>query len=893
MDEELYITDLIDVETLQQIQDAFCDLTNIPAGISDANGVAVTKDTISSDFCMNFNKKSPVGRCRCEQCDKHGGELALEMGKSVTYHCHTGLVDFAAPIMAHGKMVGCFIGGQVRTEELDEEKLLKTAEEIGVDPQEYLKAARKIRLVEPDELVRATKFIYRISNTLSNMAYNRYQVLLANKEIEKAAQMKSDFLANMSHEIRTPMNAVIGMAELALREELPAAARDYINQIISSGKTLLTIINDILDFSKIESGKMDIDVVEYEPMSIIHDVANIIMTRIGDKDVELILDVAPDLPRRLLGDSNRLKQIIINLSNNAVKFTKKGQVLLHVAYEKTSGDEINLKISVEDTGIGIKKEDMKKLFQSFQQVDSKRNRNIEGTGLGLAICKNLLTLMGGKIWVESEYEKGSTFSFLLPQKVFDNKPCVVVKDREKITAAGLIGNSFLRKHIEKDMKHLGICYLPMESEDDLEISLVKNATLFFIDQEMFSDAVGKFIEEHKEITGVLMIDFRDSVKYKISNLLIVKKPIYVLNIAAIFNHEDINMGFHNFYPDDFEFIAPEAEILIVDDNAINLTVAEGLLEPLKMKIETAGSGKEAVEKISSKMYDLIFMDHMMPEIDGVETTHIIRRFHKEYDNIPIIALTANAVAGTKEMFLNEGMNDFIAKPIEMRTMLSKLRHWLPKEKIQKIYTKEEIEEENEKEKIHIQGLDTDTALGLLGSERLFWAVLKDYYHVIGKKTELIKTLEEQEDWCRYTIEVHALKSASKQIGAKKLSELAAAMEKAGNEENAALIHQCTNEMLDLYRGYIEILKPFFPEEKKEKKDKKEITGDLLSGFFANMREAMDELDMDRMDEILGNMDEYQYDGEEAELFRQMKEAVEDFAVDVCEEVMEEWEGKYE
>ena len=414
MVENIYITDLIAPEALQQIQDAFCAMSHIAAGIADLNGVAVTKDSLSTDFCMNYNKKSPIGRARCEQCDKKGGELALERKRFVSYHCHTGLVDFAAPIMANGKMIGSFIGGQIRTTELDEDRLLEIAEEIGVDPQEYLNAAKKIRLVEEEELKRAGEFLYKISNILSNMAYNRYQMLQANKEIERAAQMKSDFLANMSHEIRTPMNAVIGMAQMALREELPPNARTYINQIISSGKTLLTIINDVLDFSKIESGKMDIEDAEYEPMSVINDVSNMIMTRVMDKDLELILDIAPDLPRKLYGDSNRIKQIMINIANNAVKFTKKGQVVLKVGFECIEEEEILLLISVSDTGIGIKKEDMERLFESFQQVDSKRNRNIEGTGLGLTICKKLLELMNGKIWVESEYGKGSCLLYTSP-----------------------------------------------------------------------------------------------------------------------------------------------------------------------------------------------------------------------------------------------------------------------------------------------------------------------------------------------------------------------------------------------------------------------------------------------------------------------------------------------
>ena len=725
MDENIYITDLIAPEVLQQIQDAFCAMSNIAAGIADLNGVAVTTDSLSTDFCMNYNKKSLIGRARCEQCDKQGGELALEKKRFVSYHCHTGLVDFAAPIMANGKMIGSFIGGQIRTTELDEDRLLEIADEIGVDPQEYLTAAKKIRLVEEEELKRAGEFLYKISNILSNMAYNRYQVLQANKEIERAAQMKSDFLANMSHEIRTPMNAVIGMAQMALREELPSNARTYINQIISSGKTLLTIINDVLDFSKIESGKMDIEETEYEPMSVINDVSNMIMTRVMDKDVELILDIAPDLPRKLYGDSNRIKQIMINIANNAVKFTKEGQVVLKVGFECIGEEEILLLISVSDTGIGIKKEDMERLFESFQQVDSKRNRNIEGTGLGLAICKKLLELMNGKIWVESEFGKGSTFSVCIPQRVLDTRPSVIIRDNEMILATGLIKNVFVKQQMEKDMKKLRIHYQTLDTEEYLDKAA--GAQFLFVEKALYTEKVRHFIEIHPDLDAVMLIDFSDSVRSDYGNLIVIKKPLYVLNLAGIFNHEDISVN-ADISESVFDFTAPEAQILIVDDNPVNLTVTEGLLKPLEMKIDTAAGGEEAVEMISKKKYDLIFMDHMMPELDGVETTHIIRRFHKEYDSVPIIALTANAVDGVKEMFLNEGMNDFVAKPIEMSRILAKLQKWLPQEKIYKVRNKMAQEETT---KMKIEGLNTGRALQFLGSEKLYWSVLKDYYHMIS------------------------------------------------------------------------------------------------------------------------------------------------------------------
>lgn len=882
MDENIYITDLIAPEVLQQIQDAFCAMSNIAAGIADLNGVAVTTDSLSTDFCMNYNKKSLIGRARCEQCDKQGGELALEKKRFVSYHCHTGLVDFAAPIMANGKMIGSFIGGQIRTTELDEDRLLEIADEIGVDPQEYLTAAKKIRLVEEEELKRAGEFLYKISNILSNMAYNRYQVLQANKEIERAAQMKSDFLANMSHEIRTPMNAVIGMAQMALREELPSNARTYINQIISSGKTLLTIINDVLDFSKIESGKMDIEETEYEPMSVVNDVSNMIMTRVMDKDVELILDIAPDLPRKLYGDSNRIKQIMINLANNAVKFTKEGQVVLKVGFECIGEEEILLLISVSDTGIGIKKEDMERLFESFQQVDSKRNRNIEGTGLGLAICKKLLELMNGKIWVESEFGKGSTFSVCIPQRVLDTRPSVIIRDNEMILATGLIKNVFVKQQMEKDMKKLRIHYQTLDTEEYLDKAA--GAQFLFVEKALYTEKVRHFIEIHPDLDAVMLIDFSDSVRSDYGNLIVIKKPLYVLNLAGIFNHEDISVN-ADISESVFDFTAPEAQILIVDDNPVNLTVTEGLLKPLEMKIDTAAGGEEAVEMISKKKYDLIFMDHMMPELDGVETTHIIRRFHKEYDSVPIIALTANAVDGVKEMFLNEGMNDFVAKPIEMSRILAKLQKWLPQEKIYKVRNKMAQEETT---KMKIEGLNTGRALQFLGSEKLYWSVLKDYYHMIDKKADLIKTLEEKEDWKRYMIEVHALKSISKQIGAEELSKLAAEMEQAGNRGDAGVIHRRTDDMLAFYRSYREILRPYFPEEKESAGEKK-MDAEVLRTFFSEMRNAMDELDMDSMDELVKKMKAYRYGGIQEEYFKELRQAAEEFEVDVCEKILEKWE----
>ena len=546
----------------------------------------------------------------------------------------------------------------------------------------------------------------------------------------------------------------------------------------------------------------------------------------------------------------------MNLASNAAKFTNKGKITLTMDYVRIAPDKIELHICVEDTGIGIKKEDKEKLFQSFQQLDSKRNRNIEGTGLGLAISKQLLHLMNGEIWVESEYEKGSKFFFKLPQKVINDTPCICVKEPDVRIAAGLFSNRYVRERFAEDVHSLGVEYKELFSEEELDTILAGDKKCFlFIEQPVFTAAVEAFIKENTQITAVLLIDFFDA---EVS---------------------------------EFDFIAPDAEVLIVDDNAVNLTVAEGLLEPLKMNVDTAISGKEAIDKISKYHYDIVFMDHMMPELDGVETTRIIRRFHQEYNDVPIIALTANAVDGTKEMFCQEGMNDFVAKPIELRILVSKVRQWLPIEKIQKVYMLGTAPKENEPANIVVGDLDVSYALKFLGNEDLFWSVLKVYYRAIEKKARLIKTLEEKEDWTGFTIEVHALKSSSKQIGAISLSDKAAALEQAGNARNSAYIHRHTDPMLEQYLGYRAVLKPYYPEEEETDTDKEQISDAGLLRCFADMRVAMEDLDVDRMESVVQEMKHYHYEDWQQEMFAQLKEAVEEIEVDNCEIILQEWENK--
>lgn len=892
MNNEITLTDLFEVEMLQRLQDSFAKMTGYAAIITDAEGVPVTKGTNFTDFCYKYTRNSPIGCLRCQQCDKHGAELALKVGSSVTYYCHAGLIDFAAPIMAGDKMVGCFVGGQVLTSPPDITRIMQVAAEIGIDLINYLQSVMSVPVVEKDKLENAALFLYTLTSAISSIAYHKYIMKEANIEIEKAANLKSDFLANTSHELRTPMNAIIGMTEMALREEMSPVAKNYINQIKAAGKSLLTIINDILDFSKIESGKMDIVTADYEPASMIYDIANIINTRIDRDDVELVLDVNPDIPKVLSGDMIRIKQVITNLANNATKFTRVGQICLKYDFEKVSDDTINLLFSVSDTGIGIKSEDIGKLFKSFQQIDSKRNRNMEGTGLGLAISKQLVTLMNGDISVESVYGEGSTFSFTIPQKVIDAASSIALSEPPR-HAVGFLDNTYAQIQLKRDMHKLDIDYTDLKNENVLAY-LTENADslkdiYLFVPYGSFNQELHAFVGSHPELTTIVAVPYDTSADFNSENIMVMHKPLSVMSLASIYNHDVFSQYDSNLSSDEYyDFTAETAKILIVDDNSINLTVAQGLLDPLNMQIDTALSGNAAISKITETMYDLILMDHMMPELDGIETTHIIRRFHSEYDNVPIIALTANVIGDVKNMFIKEGMNDFVAKPIEVRMLINTIRKWLPPEKIKKHSGAARITPPKKQVTLpDIPELNIQGALKLLGSEELFMTILADYYHAIPKKLKLIQTYKDNEEWHNYTVEVHALKSASRQIGADELSDRAAALEAAGNAGDIDIILQNTDDALSMYAHYHEILSPFFPE-KQDKEGKPPITADILTDVFAEMKQAIDDLDMDKMDDAIHTLDGYSFDDENRALYVRLGEAVADMDPDACEEVIADW-----
>ncbi|MCR5218199.1 PocR ligand-binding domain-containing protein [Treponema sp.] len=901
--DNLNLTDFINKETLQTMQDAFTNLSGMASVITDPEGEPITRESGFCDFCKNYTRATDKGRKLCSQCYKIGTQTSLTENASITYPCHAGLTYFSAPIMIDGIIVACFVGGQVLTQPPDEKKIKETAKELGIDPDEYYEAAKKINVIPKEKIDRSAKFLFTVSDSLSDIAYGKYTAIKANEELELASQLKSNFLANMSHEIRTPMNAVIGMAELALRENIPIEARNYINQIKSSGRALLTLINDILDFSKIESGKLELQEESYESISLFHDVTNIIMTRIQDKDIELILNINPNLPELLNGDANRIRQILINLLNNATKFTHKGQIRLSVDFDNITTESIMLKVCVEDTGIGIKESDIGKLFKSFEQVDSKRNRNIEGTGLGLAISKRLVDLMGGEIYVKSKYNEGSRFYFSIPQDIQSDKSSVIIKDTN-VAVVAIIHTPYLITQMKKDLSRLKLSSVFLPDNENLKQRIRKlkeeagdKKIFIFIEEYFICKAFIECLQTSPDIQGILVSgffsDISENKNLKIQNLLIIKKPWSVLSLATILNRE---LGDSDDSPEQegssFSFTAPDADILIVDDNPINLTVAEGLLEPLKMKIDTATSGAIALNRIKSKRYDIIFMDHMMPEMDGIECTRVIRSNYPDYANVPIIALTANAVGNVKAMFIKEGMDDFVAKPIEVKTLISKVKQWLPKDKI--IASNDEVLEMEEIDYPEIADLNVEQAVSRLGSFDLFNKILLEFYRTISKKCEAIENCIKEKDYKSYTIEVHALKSSAKQIGANSLSEMAADLERYGKEMDVPFILAKTPEAFEKYKSYTELLKDYCEKDNEEDKlPKTQASMEEKKEALDSIKEAADNLDLDSIEGLIKKIKGWELGEEEKAIFDKLSEAAENMDCDSCIQVCDQWKSYWQ
>ena len=845
------ITEYISAQTLKQFESSLSSVFGVASIILNQFGMSHSGGTGFPEQ-LKERLNTDAGIAECMRCVIPTIARRSEPGYSSKGNCFDGLTVYCAPIKQGSQTVGYLAAGFTKIGE-------KTIPEENIISEETA-----------DKLSKAVCEI--AINISANVAKSAEMKQMTNAAL-KIAEHQSDFLANISHEMRTPLNAVLGTAEIALRRDMSDEMREYLHQIKSSAHHLLMIINDILDFSKIETGEMSIVPVDYEPLSLINDVAGIVNNQIGSKNIEFTIDVPPDLPLSLKGDNVRIQQVLINLLNNAVKFTKSGNVSLKISTRPISDKNVMLIASVSDTGCGISQENIGRLFKMFRQIDSKRNRNVEGTGLGLAISKKLLGLMDGTISVESEPGKGSTFTFEVPQEITREERSVVQSAPAGTVVCILLGNQYLRQSVETAVREIGAVAVSIDNP------LLGDKAYIIADYELLDDAK-ELIARNPELKCIL-IDRFDSTAYSDNdNITTIRKPVYSFSLSAAmgigekFTHSDDTES-------DVSFTAPEAYVLIVDDNDINRAIAKGVIEPLGMQVDLAASGAECIEKVRNFRYDIIFMDHMMPEMDGIEAAHIIKQRFPSYADVPIIALTANAAGDAREMFLREGMSDFIAKPISLRTITNKIRRWLPSEKIIPV-SKSENKAQPQRILPDIPELDLKSAMELMGSEKLLFNVIEQYYRSIDKNIAKINASYENGNTELLTIEFHSLKSTSKQIGANKLSQMAKDLETAGKNNNNIYISENIEKFLDEYKTMKNVLSAYFGN-----KDNENAVNQDIKPLLDELSDALSDMDALQIDDVLEKISQNTSDSDKT-YFDGIKAAIDDCDFDKAESILSKW-----
>ena len=635
----------------------------------------------------------------------------------------------------------------------------------------------------------------------TRMEQNEKAMQLAVEAAEEGARMKSAFLANMSHEIRTPMNAITGMSELILREQ---GASDDIRGLATNIKHaaghLLAIINDVLDFSKIESGKLDLCNAPYSLASLVNDAISIIRTRLVGKPVIFTANIDPSLPKELIGDDIRIRQILLNMLGNAAKFTSSGFVSLVVAGRlDRERKRVIVDFIVEDSGIGIKKEYLHTLFDAFTQVEMNTRRATEGTGLGLAITKNLCLAMDGDITVTSRYGRGSVFKATLPQTFDEYERFAQVREPEKVKILLYEPRKVAAQSVEQMCEALGIACVAVGSQSDFTSRLMDDRYSHILVSSRLYEGARLALERFgAESVIVVLTEYGETVGT--DDVRSIPTPLHAESLCTVLNDDETAP---TRIDSEITFAAPCARVLITDDIETNLKVAEGLMALYRMQIDTCRSGPETLDLVRRNRYDILFIDHMMPDMDGLETTNLIRRIPSDdayYKNLPIVALTANVAEGAKEMFLRSGADDFLGKPIEIEKLNAILERWIPDEKKERALPAQMVRP-NPADSLSIKGLDVASGIARTGGTlENYIPVLKAFHREAEKLSGEIRCMldgsPDAEEANILVRSVHALKGTLGSIGAPHLFEQAEALEKAGEAGDLDYIEMNADRFLN-------------------------------------------------------------------------------------------------
>ena len=609
------------------------------------------------------------------------------------------------------------------------------------------------------------------------------EIRQARDEAESANSAKSRFLANMSHEIRTPINTIMGMNEMVIREDAAGVPKEYhtsmmnyASDIRNASESLLGLINDLLDISKIESGKMHLVEQEYEVMDMLRSIVSMIRVRSTQKELTFDVSIDDILPKRMYGDVAKIKQILLNLLTNAVKYTDAGGFLLSVSMDERIGDEARLRFSVKDTGMGVRPEELEKLFTAYERLDEEKNSSIQGTGLGLNISKKFAELMHGTLICESKYGQGSEFILSITQRIVDAAPVGAFTERDESGDKGP--------------------YVP-------------------------------------------------------------------------------------------QFIAPDADILVVDDNPMNLNVIKGLLKATRVFVTTSSSGEDALDKIRDTRFNVVLLDHMMPGMDGVETVARIREFDKE---LPVYALTANSTAG-EEFYISKGFNGYLSKPVESEVLERTIKQHLPKEMMEEPTQADAVEELSEIPEemswiYETEGISVQEGIKNSGGISGFLASLELFWDTIDDSARVIKDAYDSDNIRFYTIKVHALKSSARIIGAMELSALCESLEDAGNRLDRSFIRENTDRLLTDYRAYTDRLSRLREVDEGDG-NREPIPEEELKDAYSALAEVIPMMDYDSVEMILEQLKDFALPDEDAARMKKIQKLLKTCAWEELEDLIKE------
>lgn len=694
--------------------------------------------------------------------------------------------------------------------------------------------------------------IMKLNEKMKTLEEESREAKVAREEAQRADYEKSMFLANMSHEIRTPMNAIIGMTDLILRDDINERVRANAIDIKNASDSLLGIINDVLDISKVESGRLELVNDEYDLRNMLSGIVSLISTRISKNKVEFMVEIDKTLPRKLIGDEVRVRQVFVNVLNNAAKFTREGYIKLVVRGTKEE-DGFRLCVRVEDTGTGIRQEDMQKLFKTFSRIEDKENHFVEGTGLGLALCRKLLNGMHGDIGVRSEYGKGSVFSFDILQGNCGEEPLLDFDDPDDKNAVMVLSRERSDKRIaavEAVLREIGVRFVYCSTSDDVEKALTSNKIVaVFSYKNIYADYIDWFEGIGKPVIALFPID---GERYDdMPNVALVTEPIYSLGIARILDGHDRNES------DGDTLSAPDARVLVVDDNIVNLKVVDGLLKCFDINPDSVTSGAEALERIAGGGYDLIFLDHMMPGMDGIETLEKIRELPGGESGVCTIALTANAVNDAKSMFLEAGFDGYLSKPVDIRDLERLLIEKLPAKLVK---LKDAVVQQKEKKVLKLPqmtGVDTVRGIkGCAGRTERYIEVLRTFLNSGKSQYAKIEKLYNMKSRKELRIEIHGLKSVAASIGATDMSNLSLALENAIKNEDMAFVNANMQNLLSMYARLLKQLETYFEAEDTLGEQSKNISLEKVRDKLMLLADALDEFDDDASCELIDGLLEY-------------------------------------